>query len=164
MGNELNMNAKVTLLQRMTFDATADSGFHVTLGTEPEVGGDDDGLRPMELMLISLLGCTAMDVISILRKKRQEVTAFEVTGHAERAPQHPKVFTHVTIEYHVTGHQVEEKAVVRSIELSAVRYCPAQGMLAKVVPIDLKYFIYEDTPEGPQLVTQGEYIRPEKAN
>lgn len=164
MGNELNMNAKVTLLQRMTFDATADSGFHVTLGTEPEVGGDNDGLRPMELMLISLLGCTAMDVISILRKKRQEVTAFEVTGHAERAPQHPKVFTHVTIEYHVTGHQVEEKAVVRSIELSAVRYCPAQGMLAKVVPIDLKYFIYEDTPEGPQLVTQGEYIRPEKAN
>lgn len=164
MGNELNMNAKVTLLQRMTFDATADSGFHVTLGTEPEVGGDNDGLRPMELMLISLLGCTAMDVISILRKKRQEVTAFEVTGHAERAPQHPKVFTHVTIEYHVTGHQVEEKAVVRSIELSAIRYCPAQGMLAKVVDIDLKYFIYEDTPEGPQLVTQGEYIRPEKAN
>jgi len=164
MGSELTMNAKVTMLQRMTFDATADSGFHVTLGTVPEVGGDDDGFRPMELMLISLLGCTAMDVISILRKKRQEVTAFEVTGHAERAPQHPKVFTHVTIEYHVTGHQVDEKAVVRSIELSAIRYCPAQGMLAKVVPIELKYFIYEDTPEGPQLVTQGEYRRPEEEN
>ncbi len=155
------MDAKVTLLQRMTFDATADSGFHVTLGTEPKVGGDDDGFRPMELMLISLLGCTAMDVISILRKKRQEITGFEVKGHAERADQHPKVFTHVTIEYHVTGKAVDEKAVVRSIELSAIRYCPAQGMLAQVVPMQLKYYIYEDTPTGPQLVTEGEYIRPE---
>ncbi len=155
------MDAKVTLLQRMTFDATADSGFHVTLGTVPEVGGDDDGFRPMELMLISLLGCTAMDVISILRKKRQEITAFEVKGHADRADKHPKVFTHVTIEYHVSGKNVDEKAVVRSIELSAIRYCPAQGMLARVVPMQLKYFIYEDTPTGPQLVKEGEYLRPE---
>ncbi len=161
MADAPTIDAKVTLLQRMTFDATADSGFHVTLGTTPDVGGDDDGFRPMELMLISLLGCTAMDVISILRKKRQDVTAFEVTGHADRAPHHPKVFTHVVIEYHVTGHQVEEKAVVRSIELSAIRYCPAQGMLADVVPIELKYYIYEDTPEGPKLVAQGEYVRPQ---
>ncbi len=157
------MDAKVTLLQRMTFDATADSGFHVTLGTVPEVGGDNDGFQPMELMLMSLLGCTAMDVISILRKKRQEVTAFDVKGHAERADRHPKVFTHVTIEYHVTGKNVDEKAVVRSIELSAVRYCPAQGMLAKVVPMKLLYYIYEDTPTGPQLVKEGEYVRPEDA-
>ncbi len=155
------MDAKVTLLQRMTFDATADSGFHVTLGTVPEVGGDNDGFQPMELMLVSLLGCTAMDVISILRKKRQQVTHFEVKGHAERADKHPKVFTHVTIEYHVTGKEVDEKAVVRSIELSAIRYCPAQGMLAKVVPIRLLYFIYEDTPLGPQKVKEGEYVRPE---
>ena len=157
------MDAKVTLLQRMTFDATADSGFHVTLGTVPEVGGDNDGFQPMELMLMSLLGCTAMDVISILRKKRQEVTAFDVKGHAERADRHPKVFTHVTIEYHVTGKNVDEKAVARSIELSAVRYCPAQGMLAKVVPMKLLYYIYEDTPTGPQLVKEGEYVRPEDA-
>ena len=155
------MDAKVTLLQRMTFDATATSGFHVTLGTEPAVGGDNDGFRPMELMLMSLLGCTAMDVISILRKKRQQVTAFEVKGHAERADQHPKVFTHITLEYHITGKQVDEKAVVRSIELSAVRYCPAQGLLAQVVPIRLLYYIYEDTPTGPQLIKKGEYIRQE---
>ena len=157
------MDAKVTLLQRMTFDATANSGFHVTLGTVPAVGGDNDGFQPMELMLISLLGCTAMDVISILRKKRQEVTAFEVKGHAERAEKHPKVFTRVIIEYHVTGKQVDEKAVVRSIELSAMRYCPAQGMLAKVVPMQLRYYIYEDTPTGPQLVKEGEYIRPDES-
>jgi len=155
------MDAKVTLLQRMTFDATANSGFHVTLGTVPEVGGDNDGFQPMELMLISLLGCTAMDVISILRKKRQAVTAFEVKGHVERAEKHPKVFTHVTIEYHVTGKGIDEKAVVRSIELSAIRYCPAQGMLAQVVPMRLVYFIYEDTPTGAQLVKEGEYVRPE---
>ncbi len=161
---ELTMDAKVTLLKRMNFDATASySNWHVPLDTVPEVGGDEQGFQPMELMLVSLLGCTAMDVISILRKKRQEVTGFEVKGHAERADRHPKVFTHITIEYHVTGKNVDEKAVVRSIELSAIRYCPAQGMLAKVVPIRLKYFIYEDTPTGPKLVREGEYLRSEEA-
>ncbi len=162
MGEANPMDAKVTLLKRMTFDATASySNWHVILDTVPEVGGDERGFQPMELMLISLLGCTAMDVISILRKKRQVVTDFEVKGHAERAPKHPKVFTEVTIEYHVTGKNVDEAAVRRSIELSAIRYCPAQGMLAKVVPIRLLYFIYEDSPTGVELVTQGEYVRPE---
>lgn len=137
------MDAKVVLKDRMTFTGTTEAGFTVGLGAEPDVGGDNDGFRPLELMLVSLAGCTAMDVISILRKKRQDVTAFEVYVHAERADEHPRVFTKIDVVYRVTGHSVNEKAVARAIELSETKYCPAQGMLGKVVPIVSTYTIHE---------------------
>jgi len=156
------MDAKVTWKGRLTFEGVSDSGFPVRLDTDKEVGGDNNGIRPMELMAMSLAGCTAMDVISILSKKRQQVTAFEVRVHADRASEHPKVFTHAVIEYHVTGHQVDEAAVVRAIELSATRYCPAQGMLAKVMPIELHYKIYEDQDGQPRLIKEGEYRPPNR--
>lgn len=149
------MDAKVTWGGRMTFTGTSGTGFEVPLGTHPSVGGDNDGFRPMELLAISLTGCTAMDVISILTKKRQDVTGYEVKVHTEQAEEYPKVFTEATIEYHVTGNNIDEKAVLRSIELSAVRYCPAQSMLAKAFPIALEYFIYD---EGGKLMTKGEYV------
>jgi putative redox protein len=137
------MDAQVNWQGGMTFDATATSGFHVTLGTTPKVGGNDDGFRPLELMLMSLAGCTAMDVISILRKKRQDVTAFEVKIHAEQASEHPHVFTSATIEYIITGHDIKEDAVTRAIELTATKYCPAQAMLNKVMPLELSHTIHE---------------------
>lgn len=150
------MNASVLWHQGLTFTGTADTGFTVPLGAAPEVGSANDGLRPMELMAMSLAGCTAMDVISIVRKKRQDVTAFEVKVHAERAHEHPRVFTSAVIEYEVTGHDIQEAAMRRAIELSASRYCPAQGMLAKLIPIRLEYAIYEgDSQEGRMLVTRG---------
>jgi putative redox protein len=156
------MDAKVTWKKGLSFNGTAETGYNVPLGSEPEVGGDDDGFRPLELMGVSLAGCTAMDVISILRKKQQDVTAFEVKAHADHAADFPKVFTHVTLMYVITGHHVDEKAVVRSIELSATKYCPAQAMLSQVVPIDLVYEIYEDEGNGRKtLAKQGTYI-PEK--
>jgi putative redox protein len=137
------MKAKVAWHDRMTFTGSSDSGFEVPLGTEPEVGGDNDGFRPLELMAVSLAGCTAMDVISILQKKRQEVSDFRVEVDAKRAGEHPKVITSAVIEYHISGKEIDEKAVVRAIELSATRYCPAQAMLAKVFPMALKYFVYD---------------------
>jgi putative redox protein len=137
------LEAKVTWQGRMSFSATADTGFNLLLGADPKVGGDNDGFRPMELMAISLAGCTAMDVISILTKKRQQVTAFEVRVHAERADEHPKVFTHVQIEYLIEGHQVDPAAVERAIDLSANKYCPAQQMLVKAVKIEHTYRIIE---------------------
>ena len=152
------MDAKVLWHEGLTFSGTADSGFTVALGAEAQVGGKDDGFRPMELMAVSLAGCTAMDVISILSKKRQEVTAFEVKVEAQRAGEHPKVFTEATILYEVTGHGIDEAAVRRAIELSAERYCPAQGMLSQVMPMALKYAIYEgDSAESRELVVQGEW-------
>lgn len=152
------MDAKVLWHQRMTFTGSAETGFEVPLGADPDVGGDNDGFRPMELIAIGLAGCTAMDVISILQKKRQDVTGFEVQVHASRAREHPKVFTGARIEYFVTGHEVAEAAVVRSIELSAESYCPAQGMFKHVFPIELHYHIYEHDGEGePRLLTSGQY-------
>jgi len=137
------MNAKVDWKGRMSFTGSADSGFEVPLGASPKVGGDDDGFRPMELMAISLAGCTAMDVISILKKKRQEISDFQVRVETERADQHPKVFTSAVIEYHVAGKDIAENAVSRAMELSADAYCPAQAMIGKIIPLSLKYFIYE---------------------
>lgn len=152
------MDASVLWQGAMTFTGTADTGFTVPLGADPEVGGDNDGFRPIELMAVSLAGCTAMDVISIVRKKRQVVTAFQVKVHAERAEQHPKVFTSAVIEYEVTGHEVDEAAVRRAIELSAMTYCPAQGMLHKVMPIRLHYAIYEgDSKDDREPVKRGEW-------
>lgn len=137
------MEAKVTWQGRMTFTGTADTGFEVPLGATPEVGGDNDGFRPMELIAISLAGCTAMDVISILRKKRQNITAFEIRVHAEQADQHPHDFTQIQLEYVFTGHNISRTAVERAIELSSQTYCPAQSMLGKVVPIEHIFSIHE---------------------
>ncbi len=151
------MDAKVTWNGRMSFTGTADTGFSVPLGAEASVGGDEDGFRPMELILTGLAGCTAMDVVSILQKKRQEVTAFNVRVHAERAEDHPKVVTSAVLEYQVSGHALDEVAILRAIELSATRYCPAQAMFRTVFPMTLKYTIFEDEGENRRrLVKQGE--------
>jgi putative redox protein len=135
------MDATVTWDHSLTFTGTADSGFTVALGADPAVGGEDDGFRPMELIAVGLAGCTAMDVMSILNKKRQDVTGFEVKVHAERATEHPRVFTNIVIEYLVHGRQIDPAAVERAIELSETKYCPAQAMLAEVVPIRHAYRI-----------------------
>jgi putative redox protein len=151
------MNAHVKWHKGLTFTGTADTGFTVPLGARLDTGGENDGFRPMELLATGLAGCTAMDVISILTKKQQEVIDFEVAVHTERAKQHPRVFTHITIEYHVTGHEIDEKAVVRAIDLSAKRYCPAQSMFVQIVPIDLQYMIYEaDGNHRGKIIASGE--------
>lgn len=137
------MEAKVIWQEGMQFTAVADSNHPITLDADHSVGGNDLGSRPMELMLMSLAGCTAMDVISILRKKRQDVTGFEVRTHAERSGTHPKVFTAVTIEYIVTGRNIDATAVERAIDLSEKSYCPAQAMLIQAVPISHTYQIIE---------------------
>jgi putative redox protein len=152
------MEAKITWKGGLSFDGTAESGFTLPLGTVPEVGGADDGFRPLELMAISLIGCTGMDVISIMMKKREEVTDFNVETHIQRAEKHPKVFTSAVIDFHVTGHDVSEDALLRSIELSAEIYCPAQSMLKQIMPIEINYHIYEDQGDGQRnLVKSGTY-------
>ena len=153
------MDAKVIWQQGLSFTGTADSNFEVPLGADPETGGANDGFRPLELMAVSLAGCTAMDVVSLLRKKQQDVTAFEVKVHAERAEQHPKVFSHIVITYLVTGHNLDEPAVRRAIELSTTKYCPAQAMLGKVVPMELCYEIFEGESSQKRILAKtGVYI------
>jgi putative redox protein len=135
------MHAKAVWSGRMSFTGSADTGFELLMDASAEVGGDDRGFHPMELIAIGLAGCTAMDVISILQKKRQQVTAFEVHVRAARAAEHPKVFTDIQIEYRIRGEEVSAQAVERAIELSETRYCPAQAMLRQVVPIARSYQI-----------------------
>ncbi len=137
------MEEKVVWKNKLSFTGTGENGFSVPLGATPDVGGDNDGFEPMELIAIGLAGCTAMDTISILQKKRQDITAFEVQVHATRATEHPKVFTHIVIEYIVTGHNVDPAAVERSIELSETKYCPAQAMLRASVEIEHCYSILQ---------------------
>jgi putative redox protein len=137
------MNARVIWRERLTFTGTADTGFSLPLGADPLVGGDDDGFRPMELFAIGLAGCTAMDVISILGKKRQEITHFEVHVQADRSSDHPRVFTDIQVTYEISGHDVQESAVKRAIELSEEKYCPAHAMLRKAASINCTYKIIE---------------------
>jgi putative redox protein len=137
------MDAKVTWKHGLSFEGSADSGFTLPLGGSVADGGENDGFRPLELLLVGLGGCTGMDVISILKKKQQDVTNFEIKVHADRASDHPRVFTKIILEYVVTGHHVDPAAVDRAIELSATKYCSAQAMLGKVAEIEIQKTILE---------------------
>jgi len=125
----------------LLLEGTADD----TNSTVALASGLDDGqpgFRPMELMGIGLGGCTAMDVLSILNKKRQDVRDFKVVVHTQSAEQHPHVWTTVHIEYIVTGKDIDPAAVERAMQLSSERYCPAQNMIDKAVDIELSYTIH----------------------
>lgn len=135
------MHAKVVWKGDMSFVGANEEGFLIPLDTKKEVGGHGAGFRPLQLLAIGLVGCTGMDVISILKKKRQEVTDFEVTAAIERADQHPKVFNKIVLEYIVTGKNIDQEAVERAVELSETKYCPAQAMFSKAVEITHKITI-----------------------
>jgi putative redox protein len=125
----------------MAFQGQSDSGHLVRIDSGLSVGGRDQAPRPIELIAMGLAGCTAMDVISIMRKKRQDVTRFEVVADIERAPDHPRIFTAIHLIYRVTGRAVDEAALKRAIELSESRYCPAMAMFRQVAPISISYEI-----------------------
>jgi len=147
------MKVSVNWQGNMTFTGTSPSGFPVQMDADSTFGGTNAGIRPMEMIAFGLAGCTAMDVLSILRKKRQNVTQFEVRLNAPRSAEYPKVFTRAMITYVVTGRNVDEIAVLRSIELTATKYCPAQIMLEQAFPMDLHYEIYEDEGDGNRRLT-----------
>ncbi len=137
------MEAKVTWKSGLAFTGFTESGFEIPLDAAPEAGGQNTGSRPMELLAVGLAGCTAMDVISILKKKQVNVTAFEVRIDAERAGEHPKRFTKILIEYVVTGHAVDPAAVERAVELSETKYCSAAASLRPGAEIVHKITILE---------------------
>ncbi len=139
------LNATVALVDGMRFEATLGSGHRVILDAASEVGGQDAGPRPMEMLLLGLGGCTGMDVISILRKMRQDVTGYEIRLSGERATEHPKVFTAIVVEHVVRGRGLSEESVRRAVELSATRYCSAAAMLGKVARIDERYRMVDET-------------------
>ena len=136
------MTAKVKWEGRgLEFDGTANGDMHVKLASGLDEGVS--GFRPMEMMSVGLAGCTAMDVLSILKKKRQDVVDFEVLVHTRSAPAHPHVWEWVQIEYVVSGRGIDPKAIERAMQLSSEKYCPAQNMINKAVDIELIYRIVE---------------------
>lgn len=127
----------------MTFESAGRQGLHVVMDATPESGGQAQGFTPMELLLVALAGCTAMDVISILKKKRQPVTSFEIITRGERADDHPRIYTSIEIEYIVRGQGIDPRAVERAIELSETKYCSVSNMLNKAARIITRYRIEE---------------------
>lgn len=139
--------ASATLDTAMSFRGRSGTGHELILDAPDDVGGENRGPRPVELVLLALAGCTGMDVISILRKMRQDVTGYEVQVRGdERAPEHPKVFTKVTVEHIVRGRALAEASVARAVELSATRYCPVSAMLGASAQVTHTYRIEEAEP------------------
>jgi putative redox protein len=137
------MDSKVIWQSGVTFNGVTGSGFKVPMDTAIEHGGTNSGPTPMELVLTGLGGCTAMDVITILHKKKQDVTNFEIYLHADRATDHPMVFTDITVEFVVTGRNIDEVAVNRAVELSETKYCSVNAMLRKTATIHTKVTVKE---------------------
>ncbi|HOM66533.1 MAG: hypothetical protein BWX85_00819 [Chloroflexi bacterium ADurb.Bin120] len=137
------MESKVVWNGNMSFTGFSETGNSIPMDTSKAMGGSEHSFQPMQLFAIGLCSCTAMDVISILQKKRQEVTSFEVNAQIERAEGHPKVFTKIHLEYKVTGKNLDPKAVERAVELSETRYCPSIAMLEKTAEISNTITIIE---------------------
>ena len=129
------MKATIKWLDGVSFVGESESGHAVVLDGPPDAGGRNIGMRPMEMVLVGMGGCTAFDVVSILQKARQPVTDCRVELVAERADEIPKVFTRVHVHFVVSGHDLKEAQVERAVKLSAEKYCSASIMLGKTAEI-----------------------------
>src|SRR5207247_3106632 len=127
-------SASVTLVDGLHFAGDI-GGVRIDLDAEENVGGVGAGPQPHRLLLLAMAGCTAMDVLSILRKKRQQVNGLSVEVQGSRANQHPRVYTRFEVLYRVRGTHIDPQAVARAIELPTTRYCPMIGMLGKVAAV-----------------------------
>ena len=137
------MKATITLQEGSTFEGVAGSGHRVTMDVAPEVGGRNLGLRPMEMVLLGLGGCTAIDVLHMLREGRQPITDMRVELDAERADDAPKVFTRIHVHFVLTGAGLDPHKIERAIKLSANKYCSASMMLNKTAEMTHDFEIVE---------------------
>ncbi len=138
------MKATVQHVKDMTLIGKGSSGHWIAMDAAEKVGGADSATRPLELLLIGLGGCTSMDVVSILQKKRVPVTDFWVDFDATQADDHPRVFTNITMTYHVKGTGVKKADVERAVDLSKEKYCSVQAMLRKATSITTEIVIHDD--------------------
>ena len=137
------MQTRIKWVDGVSFVASSGSGHSVVIDGPPDHGGRDLGVRPMELLLMGMGGCTAFDVIHILKKARQPVSDCEVELSAERAETEPKVFTRIHVHFIITGWGLSEKQVARAVSLSADKYCSASIMLGKTAEITHDFEILE---------------------
>ncbi|VAW75095.1 Protein YhfA [hydrothermal vent metagenome] len=137
------MKASVRWMKNVAFKGVSETGHEIMMDGPASHGGENKGMRPMELLLLGMGGCSAFDVISILSKARQQVEDCVVDIQAERADTEPKVFVAIHAHFIVTGKDLSEAKVARAIELSAEKYCSASIMLAKTAKITHDYKIIE---------------------
>ncbi len=137
------MKARIKWVEDVMFVGESGSGHTLVIDGPPEYGGRNLGIRPMELLLQGLGGCTAFDVMLILKKSRQQVTDCVVEVEAERAETEPKVFTRIHVHFIVTGTGLKENVVQRAVQLSAEKYCSASIMLGKTAEISHDFEVRE---------------------
>ena len=138
------MKARVQWLDGRAFVGESGSGHAVVMDGAPESGGRNVGVRPMEMLLLGLGGCTAFDIVMILERMREKVTGLDIALEAERAGEDPKVFTHVKLIYKVTGRNLKPANVERAVNLSAEKYCSATAMFEKTAKIEHSFEIIEE--------------------
>jgi len=131
----------------ITLAARGESNHWITMDGPEKLGGSNAGVRPKELVLMALAGCTGSDVVSILQKKRVKLSDFEINITAQQSENHPKVFTHIDLEYVFYGKDIKEKDVERAIDLSTETYCGVSAMLKKAMTINHTYKIVETEEE-----------------
>ena len=135
------MKTRVKWLDKMSFVGESGSGHSVVMDGPPEFGGRNLGVRPMEMLLLGLGGCASFDVVSMLKKSKQDLVDCEVEITAERADKEPKVFTNIHLHFVISGNELSDKRVARAIELSAEKYCSASIMLGKTAKVTHDYEI-----------------------
>jgi putative redox protein len=140
------VKAVVRRIGGLSLAGKADSNHWVSMDGPAEAGGADAGTRPLELLLIGLGGCTSMDVLSILAKKRIKLDDFEVTLEADRAAEHPKVFTALRMTYHFYGDDLRRQDLEEAIRLSEEKYCSVSAMLRKAAPIEIQLEVHPPRP------------------
>ncbi|MBC7194216.1 MAG: OsmC family protein [Caldisericia bacterium] len=118
-------------IEKMNFEGVTPSNHKISLDASEDAGGENKGPRPMELFIVGLMGCTAMDVISILTKMRKKVDSFKIEVDADKANEHPKVWTNIKLKYILKGENLDEKSVSTAIELSQTKYCSAAATLRR---------------------------------
>jgi len=136
--------AKVTYVEGLQFVAEAMSGHAIVMDGDVEVGGKNTGSRPMELLLMGIGGCSGMDVVSILKKKKQEVKGLEINVKGEKAENYPKKFTDINLEFIVRGKNISDDAVKRAVELSMEKYCSVKATLEGSAKITWSWKIIEE--------------------
>ena len=141
----MNMNARIQWVNGLCLVGESGSGHSVVMDGSEEFGGRNTGTRPMEMVLLGLGGCTAMDVLSILNKSHQPISDCVIEITATRAETVPKVFTVIHLHFIVTGQQLKEKLVKRAVDLSAQKYCSVSKMLENTVTMSHDYSLVDDS-------------------
>ncbi len=135
------MKARIKWLENACLIGKADSGHGIVIDGAAEIGGRNLGVRPMEMILMGLGGCSAMDVLSILKKQRQALTDCVIEIEAQRRDELPKVFTQIHLHFIITGHDLKENYVKRAVDLATEKYCSVSAMLETTVKITHDYEI-----------------------